>query len=56
MTAARPALDYPFAAPPPVGGSVEVVPGVLWLRMPMPFRLDHINLWAIRDRDDSGEG
>jgi len=30
---------------------VEVAPGVLWIRMPMPFRLSHINLWAIRDGD-----
>lgn len=46
-----PALVYPFKDRPPVGGAVEIRPGVLWLRMPMPFELDHINLWAIRDGD-----
>ncbi|MDP9043893.1 MAG: MBL fold metallo-hydrolase, partial [Pseudomonadota bacterium] len=45
----RPALDYPFAAPPLPGETLEVAPGVLWLRMPLPFKLDHINLWAIAD-------
>jgi hypothetical protein len=27
----------------------EVAPGVFWLRMPLPFALDHINLWVLRD-------
>lgn len=29
----------------------EVAPGVHWLRMPLPFQLDHINLWALEDGD-----
>jgi glyoxylase-like metal-dependent hydrolase (beta-lactamase superfamily II) len=28
---------------------VSVAPGVRWLRLPLPFRLDHINLWLIED-------
>lgn len=47
----RPELDYPFAEPPEPGHAFEVAPGVLWLRMPLPFSLDHINLWAIADGD-----
>ena len=35
-------------APPPPGEAREVAPGVLWLRMPLPFALDHINLWLAR--------
>lgn len=27
----------------------EVSPGILWLRMPLPFDLDHINLYLIED-------
>jgi glyoxylase-like metal-dependent hydrolase (beta-lactamase superfamily II) len=46
---AKPTLVYPFAAPPEPGKSLEVVPGVRWLRMPMPYVLNHINLWAIDD-------
>jgi len=48
----RPTLDYPCGEPPAPGQAVEVAPGVLWLRMPLPFSLAAINLWAIRD----GEG
>lgn len=50
--ARRAPLDYPFEETPPAGGATEVAEGVLWLRMPLPFVLDHINLWALRD----GEG
>ncbi|MFT3819123.1 MAG: MBL fold metallo-hydrolase [Rubrivivax sp.] len=46
-----PALEYPCGAPPAIGASVEVAPGVHWLRLPMPFRLDHINVWLLRDGD-----
>ncbi len=46
-----PSLDYPFGAQLPEPGQVlEVAPGVLWLRMGLPFALDHINLWLLRDR------
>ena len=44
-------LDYPHAAPPAPGGVTTVAPGVLWLRMPLPFALDHINLWLLEDGD-----
>ena len=29
----------------------EVAPGVHWLRMPLPFQLNHINLWVLEDGD-----
>jgi glyoxylase-like metal-dependent hydrolase (beta-lactamase superfamily II) len=48
MTASLPTpLEYPFAAPPAPGETIEVAPGVSWLRMPLPFALDHINLWVL---------
>lgn len=42
------ALEYPLAAPKPDGSVVEVAPGVLWARMPMPMALDHINVWLLK--------
>jgi len=47
--AAKAALDYPFAGPPERGRTLEVAPGVHWLRMPLPYALNHINLWALDD-------
>jgi glyoxylase-like metal-dependent hydrolase (beta-lactamase superfamily II) len=44
-------LDYPHAAPPAPGETHEVAPGVHWLRMPLPFALNHINLWLLEDGD-----
>jgi glyoxylase-like metal-dependent hydrolase (beta-lactamase superfamily II) len=43
--------DYAFDAAPAPGPVTEVADGVLWLRMPLPFALDHINLWALADGD-----
>lgn len=44
-------LEYPFDAAPEPGVLLEVSPGVHWLRMPLPFVLDHINLWLLEDAD-----
>jgi glyoxylase-like metal-dependent hydrolase (beta-lactamase superfamily II) len=42
-------LDYPYPEVPPPGTSREVAPGVRWLSMPLPFQLDHINLWLLEE-------
>ncbi|CAH2785172.1 MAG: MBL-fold metallo-hydrolase superfamily [uncultured Paraburkholderia sp.] len=57
MNALEHQLDYPFKDLMPEPGRVqEVAPGVFWLRMPLPFALDHINLWLLHDRIDGEEG
>ncbi len=45
------ALAYPIANKPEPGEAIDVAPGVRWLRMPLPFSLDHINLWLIDEGD-----
>jgi glyoxylase-like metal-dependent hydrolase (beta-lactamase superfamily II) len=50
-------LAYPFADHLPAAGAVEpVAPGIGWLRMPLPFALDHINLWLLDDELDGRAG
>lgn len=44
-------LTYPCGDPPAPGATVEVAAGVLWLRLPLPMTLDHINVWALADGD-----
>ncbi|MDE0510433.1 MAG: MBL fold metallo-hydrolase [Gammaproteobacteria bacterium] len=45
-------LHYPFGRNvPEPGGYMEIRPGIFWLRIPLPGRLDHINLWLL----DAGE-
>ena len=51
------ALHYPWGdALPATGTTLELRPGVRWLRMPLPFALNHINLWLLRDRQDGVDG
>lgn len=50
-------LHYPLGDTlPEPGQTMEVAPGVRWVRMALPFALDHINLWLLRDRLDGREG
>lgn len=42
-------LTFPFVQAAAPGTWREVAPGIYWLRMPLPFALDHINLWVLRD-------
>ncbi|MBN3856001.1 MBL fold metallo-hydrolase [Paraburkholderia sp. Ac-20340] len=57
MNALEHQLDYPFADTLPDSGiAFDVAPGVKWLRMPLPFVLDHINLWLLRDEIDGQPG
>ena len=54
-------LEHPWSAPPASGEAQDVHADVHWLRMPLPFALDHVNLWAVRGADgysiiDTGYG
>ncbi len=50
-------LEYPWQDRlPEAGKTLAVADGVRWLRMPLPFALDHINLWLLRDQIDGREG
>ena len=44
------ALEFPFRDAPAPGTARQVAPGVHWLRMALPFALDHINLWLLEDQ------
>jgi glyoxylase-like metal-dependent hydrolase (beta-lactamase superfamily II) len=50
------ALQYPYEDPPNPGAAFEVAPGIFWIRMPLPFALDHINLWLLADSKDGVDG
>jgi glyoxylase-like metal-dependent hydrolase (beta-lactamase superfamily II) len=44
-------IRHPFETPPPEGQATEVAPGILWLRLPLPMALDHVNIYALDDGD-----
>jgi glyoxylase-like metal-dependent hydrolase (beta-lactamase superfamily II) len=57
MNANEQQLAYPHGhALPAPGRAMTVAPGVKWLRMGLPFALDHINLWLLRDALEGREG
>lgn len=50
-------LHYPLGDTLPAPGrAIELQRGVKWVRMGLPFALDHINLWLLRDVLDGREG
>ena len=54
-------MRYPFDDIPEPAQLKEVVPGIFWVRMKLPYTLDHINLWLIENGDgyalvDTGVG
>jgi len=51
MDGARGPIRYPHEAAPGGTEAVEITEGVLWLRLPLPMRLDHVNVYALDDGD-----
>lgn len=46
------ALASPIATPPAL---TEMAPGILRARLPLPFALNHINVWLLRDVTPAGQ-
>ncbi len=44
-------IRNPFPEAPASGEAIEVAPGILWLRIPLPMVLDHVNVYALREAD-----
>jgi glyoxylase-like metal-dependent hydrolase (beta-lactamase superfamily II) len=54
-------LTFPIAVAPAPGTVTDIAPGIRWLRLPLPYRLDHVNIYLIENGDgwtalDSGLG
>lgn len=46
------AIHHPFPEPPAEGSAVSIAEGILWMRLPLPMALDHVNVYAL----DEGDG
>lgn len=44
-------IRYPWETPPSGAEAIEVADGVLWMRLPLPMKLDHVNVYALDDGD-----
>ncbi len=51
MTKTYEPIRYPMETPPAEGEAVEVAEGVLWVRMPLPMVLNHVNCYVLDDGD-----
>jgi glyoxylase-like metal-dependent hydrolase (beta-lactamase superfamily II) len=51
LTSPAALIRYPFEEPPASGEALEVAEGVLWLRLPLPMALDHVNVFAFDEGD-----
>lgn len=54
-------IEYAFSERPDDGATLNIADDIEWLRMPLPFSLNHINLWLLKDGDrwaivDTGVG
>lgn len=57
LLAGEKALHFPLGTTlPELGQALEVAPGVWWIRMALPFALDHINLWLLADTEETPTG
>ncbi len=44
-------LQHPIEQPPEIGEAIKLADGVLWMRLPLPMALDHVNVYALDDGD-----
>ncbi len=44
-------IRYPYPDAPAEGEAITVAPGVLWMRLPLPMALDHVNVYALDNGD-----
>ena len=42
-------LTFPIPVPPAFGSVTDIAPGIRWLRLPLPYRLDHVNIYLIEN-------
>ena len=54
-------LTFPIPVAPEFGAVTDIAPGIRWLRLPLPYRLDHVNIYLIENEGgwtalDSGLG
>lgn len=44
-------LTFPIPVAPAPGTVTDIAAGIRWLRLPLPYRLDHVNIYLIRNED-----
>lgn len=57
MKSKKTGVSYPWGEQKPAATQLQkMAEGVYWVRMPLPFALDHINLWLLEDEIEGRRG
>ena len=51
LNTASDGLRYPIETPPKPDEAIEIAPGLIWVRLTLPFRLNHVNIYLLADGD-----
>ncbi len=49
MTPPPDQMTFPYLSPPEPLELRDVAPGIIWVRLALPFRLDHVNIYLVED-------
>ena len=49
-------MKFPSKDSPETGKAIEIASDILWMRLPLPMALDHVNIYAIREKTDKTDG
>ena len=49
-------MKFPNKDTPETGQAIEIASDILWMRLPLPMALDHVNIYAIREKTDKFDG
>ncbi|MBC65254.1 MAG: MBL fold hydrolase [Rhodobacteraceae bacterium] len=49
-------MKFPNKDTPKTGKAIEVANDILWMRLPLPMALDHVNVYAIREKTEECDG
>ena len=56
MSNSADSINYVYDFVPEIGEARDVLPGLKWLRLPLPFLLGHINVWLLRTATTWADG
>jgi glyoxylase-like metal-dependent hydrolase (beta-lactamase superfamily II) len=51
LAASEADIEILHEQPPAAGKVIKVADGLLWGRLPLPFRLNHVNVWFLKEKD-----
>ena len=51
LAASKADIEMLYEQPPASGKVIKIADGLLWGRLPLPFRLNHVNVWFLKENN-----